>query len=70
MVKPNWEGFSKAVMEHWPGYDLDGGDLQDLAEKFGLITPVEGGFDPDKHHDDDHYGAEPGDPWYTINYKG
>ncbi len=32
--------FAKAVMESWPEGDVDGGDLQELAEKFGLISPL------------------------------
>ena|SRR3990167_6127047 len=33
----NLRSFSRAVMESWPEGDLDGGDLQDIAEKHGLL---------------------------------
>ena len=65
--KPDWEGFGRAVMENWPEGDLDGFALQDAAKKFGVIVPVDGGFDPEKHSD--VFGcAEPGDPWFLINF--
>ena len=32
--------FAQAVMESWPEGDVDGGHLQDIAEKHGLITPL------------------------------
>ena len=31
--------FAKDVMRVWPHGDLDGGDLQDIAEKHGLLKP-------------------------------
>ena len=63
-VKPDFEAFSKDIMSEWPeGFDIDGGDLQDKAIKHGLLYPVEGGFDPEKHWDT-HGCAEPGDPWF------
>src|SRR3972149_3970982 len=32
--------FANAVMKDWPeGGNLDGGDIQDLAEKYGLLIP-------------------------------
>lgn len=34
-------GFAVDVMKFWPDYDLDGGDLQEIAEKFGLIKPIQ-----------------------------
>lgn len=30
-AKPDWEGFGKAVCEHWPVGDIEGADLFDLA---------------------------------------
>jgi len=33
-------GFANAVMKSWPDGDVDGGHLQDLAEKFDLLKPV------------------------------
>jgi hypothetical protein len=32
-------GFAQRVMESWPFGDVDGGDLQDAAIKFGLLAP-------------------------------
>lgn len=49
----------------WAGSSIDGGDIQDRAEKLGLIAPVPGGYDPDKHGPND-YDAEPGDIWYEY----
>lgn len=57
--------FFDAMMENvWDRSDPDGGDIQDLAEKFGLIERVD--FNPDVH--DDYYGVglEPGDDWFQI----
>lgn len=31
----------------WHGYDLDGGDIQELLEKCGVIKPAS--YDPSKH---------------------
>lgn len=67
--KPDWEGFSRAIMSNWPHGDVDGGELQDLAEAYHLIEPVVGGFDPDRHFDGDCICPEKGDPWYVLNYK-
>ena len=45
-------------------HDIDYSELFDMAESTGVIIPVKGGFDPDKHVD--FYGINPekGDPWY------
>jgi hypothetical protein len=32
--------FAQRVMESWPGGDLDGGDLQEIATDSGLLTSV------------------------------
>jgi hypothetical protein len=47
----------------WDGDDLGAADIQDLAEKYGLIQEV--GFDPRRHTDHLGVGAYPGDPWYV-----
>ena len=31
--------FAQAVMESWPESDVDGGELQDMAERHGLLRP-------------------------------
>lgn len=51
----------RCVEDSFEGYGFDGGDVQDLAEELGLIVPVRGGYDPEKHGESDC--AEPGDPW-------
>ena len=33
----NLRAFARAVMDPWPEGELDGGDLQDIAEKYGLL---------------------------------
>jgi len=68
MTTPNFEDFSKDIMQEWPeGFDLDGADLQAKAIKHGLLYRVEGGFDPSKH-EDQHGCAEPGDPWFMQSF--
>ncbi len=66
--KPDWEAFGKAIMARWPHGDVDGFDLQDLAEKHNVILLTPDGYDPEKHGDDE-YGAEPEDQWFERNYK-
>ena len=66
--KPDWESFGKAIMSNWPHGDVDGCELQDLAEQFNVIVPCEGGFDPNKHMDIDCVCPEKGDPWFLPNY--
>jgi len=66
--EPDWQAFGMAIMQNWPAGDVDGGELQDLAEKFNIILPCEGGFDPDRHSDDFGVCPEKGDPWYMRNY--
>ena len=62
-----WAKLGRAVMDGWPDYgDLDGGQLQDLAEKAGVLVPVEGGYNPEIHGDADYNGAEPGDEWFMM----
>mgnify|MGYP003657416314 CR=1 FL=1 len=49
----------------WEGDSFDGAEIQEMAEKHGLIVKEPGGFDPAKHKD--RYGdAEPGDEWYAL----
>ena len=66
--KPDWEGFGRGICRDWPTDDIDGCELFDLAKKHRIIREVPGGYDPDKHSDDDVFGAEPGDPWYEWNF--
>lgn len=47
----------------WEGCHLDGGEIQDLAEKHGLIREVS--FHPARHTDHLGVGAQAGDPWWV-----
>lgn len=47
----------------WEGYDLDGGEIQNLGLKHGLIREV--AFHPARHTDHLGVGAAVGDPWYV-----
>lgn len=66
--RPDWEGFSRAVMEAWPEGGIDGFELQELAEKYRLIRPVPGGYDPATCTDSLGVCPEPGDPWFERAY--
>ena len=59
MKQPDWEGFARAIMEHWPEGDVDGEDLQNTAEYYGLLRKEP--FDPERHGYDamDEWGMEP-----------
>jgi hypothetical protein len=46
----------------WAGYGIDGGDVQDAAERFGLI--VSEPYDPAKHGYDVDF--DDGDRWLTF----
>ena len=52
-----------ALNAAWEGCGLDGGDIQDTAERFGLIVSV-------KYHEATHgpnsVGAQDGDDWFVI----
>jgi hypothetical protein len=66
MTKPDWEGFSRAIMEEWyEHYDMEASERFDLAVKFGVLKEIEGGFDPESHHNNP-CDAEAGDPWFEI----
>ena len=52
----------------WGYAEPDGADLQEEAERLGLIVEVEGGFDPEKHHDNTGC-AEPGCGWYEVAWS-
>lgn len=67
-MKPDWEAFGRAVMEAWPDSGLDGFDVQELAEKHGLIVEAPGGFDP-KVHLDPLGICEPRDTFFLRTYK-
>lgn len=48
----------------WTGYDLDGGDVQDMAEKCGLISITKYSRDL---HGDNEFGVQTGDDWYEFS---
>lgn len=65
----NWRSFGKAVMEAWPEAGIDGFELQDLAERHGVIRKATGGFNPSRHADAYGVFPAPGDQWYIRNYR-
>ena len=61
-----WAKLGMAVMQSWPeGGDIEGFDLQVVAEKVGVLNAVDGGFNPAIHHDPNG-DAEAGDDWFQI----
>lgn len=61
-----WAKVGMAVMQGWPETgDIEGFDLQVIAEKAGVLIAVDGGFDPAIHHDP-MGDAEAGDDWFQI----
>jgi hypothetical protein len=59
--------FVAEVMQRaWEGYDLEGGEAEDLAKKHGLLR--EEPYDPDRHGESE-FEIEPGDPWYQLVWK-
>lgn len=69
-MKPKIAQFIKMIVEDGPfkGCDLDGGWVQELAEKLGIIKIEQ--FDRFVHGDPE-YGQEDGDPWlvFTPGFK-
>ena len=68
MTQPDWEGFARAIMDAWPEGDVDGGDLQETAERYGLLRKEP--YDPAKHGEwgKEEYGTQPGEDWYVLTY--
>lgn len=64
-VPPDYKGFAKWVMENgpWSGNDLDGGDVQEHAVKFGVVKEVK--YDPAVHGESE-FDCAPGDPWFVM----
>jgi hypothetical protein len=52
------------IANAFDGAGADGFEIQDEAEKLGLIRKVK--YDPKKHGASDV--CEPGDDWYVINF--
>lgn len=55
----------KVIQEALDGNDVCGGDIQDWAEKFGLIRPET--YDPEKHGEHFLDVMEPGDTIYVYS---
>lgn len=56
--------FGRWVLQHsFEGLSIDGGDAQREALRRGLLVEVPGGYDPEKHGEQD---AEPGEVWYEF----
>jgi hypothetical protein len=65
-MKPDYKAFAQAAIKEYCWGECgepDGGDLQDLAVKHGVLKQI--GFNPDEH-DDEGYGLERGDPWFLF----
>lgn len=59
--------FAKVIIASscWDGSDLTGGEVQDIAETFGLIKKVP--FDPKKHNGQNAEYVEPGMDWFEFS---
>jgi hypothetical protein len=65
LTSPDYKAFALKIIgdpDEWGG-DRDGGAIQDLAVKHGILKEVK--YDPEIHGPND-VGAEPGDPWYVF----
>jgi len=55
--------FAKSVLHvAFEGGSLDGGDIQEMGVKYGLLEQT--AYDPEKH--EENWDFEPGDPYYTF----
>jgi len=66
--RPDWEGFGRAIMEVWPDSGIDGEDLQEAAEHYGIIYRAPGGYNPHRHGDEWADIIKPGEPFFVRNY--
>ncbi len=57
--------FEEAIGDAWDGHGMDGGDIQALGEKLGLLREVP--YDPQVHGED--VEADPGDTIYVRAYE-
>ncbi|WP_297843003.1 hypothetical protein [uncultured Roseibium sp.] len=66
-MKPDWKAFGECILERFCEGDLeiDMADVQEWAVKAGVLIPVEGGFNPERHIDVTGY-MEPGDEFYSV----
>ena len=66
MPAPDYKGFAKWCLEEgpWQGCDLDGGDTQAAALKFGIIKQVS--YNPKVHGETTDCYVESGDPWFIM----
>jgi hypothetical protein len=67
MKKPDYKRFTAEIMQAWPWGDVDVFDLQEIAVKYGMLSEIEGGFDPSKHSDPTET-AEEGDSFFERTY--
>ena len=66
---PDWEGFCRDLLEHWPVGDVGGAELFEAALRNNLLREIPGGYDPENHIDAEGICPERGDPWYEYNFK-
>lgn len=72
-MKPDFEGFARAILEHQLEYGwmdgIEGEDLEELARCHGIVRRV--AYNPELHGESwlvDH--LEPGDDWWVPWYSG
>jgi hypothetical protein len=64
---PDFESFAKDIMQSFAfENDIDGFEIQDLAEKHHLIRKVK--FDPEIHGENVDFEVEEGDMIFIPNY--
>lgn len=59
-MMPDYKTFARMVLDEC--MDWDGGSLQELAVKHGILKKVP--YDPEAHGQHDY--AEQGEPWYVF----
>jgi|GEM_PF-5995849 len=62
-----WALLGNAVVSDWPDIrEVDGFELEALAEEHGVLYRAPGGYDPERHHDYFSIGPEPGEEWFEM----
>jgi len=62
-----WAMLGHAVVSDWPDIEeVDGFELEALAEKHGVLYRAPGGYDPERHHDYFSIELEPGEEWFEM----
>ncbi len=62
-----WADLGAAVINQWRWcLDVEASEIFDMAHDTGVISPVEGGYDPERHEDEYGISPEIGDNWYDV----